>query len=134
MATKNTAPSKGAKKPTATKLPPTRKPRSAIADLDVDERRAFEEWKVERERNAAAWDHKKPEELELEFLKKLNDREKKKKNASGASGKKKTKDCGDNDPCGEKQPKIDLEMLAEKVFFRLIFEARIERERAGWAG
>ena len=27
---------------------------------------------------------------------------------------------------------IDLEQLAEKIFQRLVFEARIERERFGW--
>lgn len=37
-------------------------------------------------------------------------------------------------PCMEEGPvDIDLERLAGLVFERLIFEARIERERAGWA-
>lgn len=30
--------------------------------------------------------------------------------------------------------RLDLELLAEKVMQRLMFEVRIERERAGWTG
>ncbi len=42
--------------------------------------------------------------------------------------------CGDDNPCGDpKIEKIDLENLAELVFQRLVFEARIEAERTGWA-
>lgn len=36
------------------------------------------------------------------------------------------------DPCGKRNKPINVEMLAEKVYERLLFEARIERERIGW--
>ena len=128
MVTRNAAPTKGAKRPKpAPKAQP--EPRSRISDLDVDERRAFEEWKRAKLQNQAAWEHKTDEEMELGFLEKLNKKSKKK-----GSQKDKSGGCADEDPCGDPKPQIDLEMLAEKVFQRLIFEARIERERVGWAG
>jgi len=39
--------------------------------------------------------------------------------------------CPDNDPCKPKK-ELNMQLLAERVFERLIFEARIERERVGW--
>ena len=133
MATKNTAPTNGAKKPKAAAKAP-REPRSRISELDVDERRAFEEWKRDQEQKQGAWEHKTNEELELKFLEKLN--KKSEQSAKGGKSGKKDKSggCPDDDPCGKRKPQIDLEMLAEKVFQQLIFEARIERERVGWAG
>ncbi len=52
-----------------------------------------------------------------------------------AKSKERETGCGDGGPCGDKQqgqPRIDLETLADLVFKRLILEARIEQERAGW--
>jgi len=135
MATKQPTPTKGAQKPKpASHSQQVREQRSQIADLDVDERRAFEEWKREQEQNQSAWEHKTQEELELKFLEKLN--KKNEQNEKGTRRKKKSKseNWGNEDPCGNRKPQIDLELLAEKVFQRLIFEARIERERAGGAG
>jgi hypothetical protein len=129
MVTKNAVPANGANRPkAAAKLRRAREAPSAIADLDVDQRRAFEEWKGEKERNLAAWEHPTKEELELEFLQTLKGKSK--------TGSKEIKSdgCGDGTPCGDRKPKIDVETLADKVFLRLIFEARIERERTGWAG
>jgi hypothetical protein len=44
--------------------------------------------------------------------------------------------CGGafGNPCedAEKTDKIDFEKLAQKIFQRLVMEARVERERAGW--
>ena len=43
--------------------------------------------------------------------------------------------CGDGGPCGDAGDpiaEIDLEILADKVFQRLMWEARLERERSGW--
>ena len=43
--------------------------------------------------------------------------------------------CGGlENPCEppDKADKINLEVLAQKIFQRLVFEARVERERAGW--
>ena|SRR5579859_3714757 len=45
--------------------------------------------------------------------------------------KKADEGCPDNDPCKPKK-ELNMQLLAEKVFERLIFEARIERERVGW--
>jgi len=119
MATKNTVPTNGAKKPKpAPKAPP--EPRSRISDLDVDERRAFEEWKRDQEQNQGAWEHPTNEELELKFLEKLN--KKSEQRAKGAKSSKKDTSfgCPDDDPCGDRKPQIDLELLAEKVFQQLI--------------
>ena len=130
MVTKQAAPPSGAKKAkAAAKFKPAREIPSAIADLDVDERRAFEEWKREEARNRPAWKNPTKEELELEFLETL----KKDKKQKGSTHKK-SDGCGDYDPCADRKPKIDMEMLAEKVFAKLIVEARIEHERIGWAG
>ena len=121
-AKKNHAPAR--KKPKAAAKPTlTREPRSAISELDVDERRAFEEWKQKNERDQSAWEHQTKEELELEFLEKLNDKSKK--------GHKKGKSGGHHGLCPDPKPKIDLEALAEKVVQRLILEARLEHGRAG---
>jgi hypothetical protein len=124
---------KNAKTAPKPKPQPKREVPSAISGLDVDERRAFEDWKREEERNRPAWKNPTKEELELEFLELLKEKSKKSK-SGGALSMKKLSDCGNNDPCGDQMPKIDMEMLAEKVFQRLIFEARLERERIGWAG
>ena len=135
MVTKTT-PTRGGKNPKPAPQPkpkPKREVPSAISGLDVDERRAFEDWKREEERNRPAWKNPTKEELELEFLELLKEKSKKGKTGDALS-RKKSSDCGDNDPCGDQKPKIDMETLAEKVFQRLIFEARIERERIGWAG
>jgi hypothetical protein len=44
--------------------------------------------------------------------------------------------CGGafGDPCNppDKADKINFEVLAQKIYQRLVFEARVERERAGW--
>ncbi len=40
--------------------------------------------------------------------------------------------CTESHPCGGVKVDIDLEALSELVFRRLIFEARLERERTGW--
>jgi hypothetical protein len=52
--------------------------------------------------------------------------------AGGGSGEA---PCGGfGNPCEEpdKADKVNLEVLAQKIFQRLVFEARVERERAGW--
>jgi hypothetical protein len=41
---------------------------------------------------------------------------------------------GPGNPCEDvdKGDRINMEVLAQKIFQRLVFEARIERERSGW--
>jgi len=135
MTTKQPTPTKGAQKPKTVSQPQAaREQRSQIADLDVDERRAFEEWKREQEQKQSAWEHKTQEELELKFLEKLNKKNEEKEKGTRRKKKNKSESWGHEDPCGNRKPQIDLELLADKVFQRLIFEARIERERAGGAG
>jgi type IV secretory pathway VirB10-like protein len=135
MAIRQPTPTKGAQKPkTASQPHAVREQRSQIADLDVDERRAFEEWKREQEQKQSAWEHKTQEELELKFLEKLNKKNEEKEKGTRRKKKNKSESWGNEDACGNRKPQIDLELLADKVFQRLIFEARIERERAGGAG
>src|SRR5262245_60393802 len=131
MVTKTDA-NKGTSSPKPTGRAPTTEEREAdqtVAGFDVDQRRAFEDWKREEERNRPAWKNPTKEELEVEYLEYLKD---KKRKGKGGSLSMKSSDCADVDPCGKAKPQIDMEMLAEKVFQRLIFEARIERERIGW--
>jgi hypothetical protein len=47
-------------------------------------------------------------------------------------GAKPTAGVAANDPCGTRKKPINVELLADKVYERLLFEARIERERIGW--
>ena len=61
------------------------------------------------------------------------------------ASKDSTKEAGDLEPGSRREPaagpapaerimeQIDLEMLAERVFDRLMAETRVERERAGWS-
>lgn len=125
-----TVPKPGAKKPkpVVRSLPTSeREAAEVVAGFDVDERRAFEDWKREEERNRPAWKNPTKEELEVEYLEQLKEKSRKGR-SGGRLSKKKWTDCGDQ------KPKIDMETLADKVFQRLIFEARLERERIGWAG
>ena len=41
--------------------------------------------------------------------------------------------CSDEHPCDDQLPQVDMQSLAERIFQRLMFEARIERERIGRA-
>ena len=122
MVTKTAAPARGAQRPKVA-VPP--KPQSKVSDkldeLDEELRTKFEAWRKEKERTGS---RSTPEELLKEFLEKQI-----KKSAA-----KKDKGLFGDDRCGAIRTRMDLELLAEKVFMRLICEARIERERSGWAG
>ena len=134
------------------------------ADLNAEELRELDEAIAERLRNPASYAGKTKEQVEEEETKKLIKSLKGKgKNKHGKShGCGGHSPCGDNKslkawkpyqrrdvglmggqvfqrvdaarPKGNNYIGLDVEQLAEKVFQRLIFEARIERERTGWAG
>ena len=92
---------------------------AALDELTVEMREKFEDWRKEKERTG---NRDTPQELLKEFLEKQI----KKKNA-------KKEKFGD-EKCGAIRTRMDLDLLAEKVLMRLIWDARVERERSGWAG
>jgi hypothetical protein len=130
-ATKTTgAPQPGRRPITAPTTAP--KPRRRPEGLDADQLRELDETIAERLRNPGSWAGKTKEQVEEEETKKLL------KSLKGDADDKikyrKSGGCGYSDPCGnKKKPELDLELLADKIFQRLIYEARVERERAGWA-
>jgi hypothetical protein len=121
MANKPAVPAKGPQRPKAA-LRPTPKKDTSIDDLDNEVRRDFEAWRKEKERKG---ERGTPDGLLKEFLEKRKEK---------SDSKVEKVSRRSEDKCGVKKPRIDFETLAEKVFMRLVFEARIERERSGWAG
>ena len=123
MVHKSPIPAKGAQHPkTAVPTKPQPTLDAKLDELDEELRTKFEDWRKEQERIGR---RETPDELLKEFLE-----NKIKRNAA----KKDKFLLGDDGKCGAKRTRMDLELLAEKVFTRLICEARIERERSGWAG
>jgi len=140
----------------------SKQPARRSSELNADQRRQLDEAIAERMRNPASWAGQTKEQVEKEETKKLlkSLKGKKKHSKSGDCGG--GSPCGDKDSRQKWTPYqrrdvglvggqvfqridttrskgiafhgLDVELLADIVFQRLIFEARIERERTGWAG
>ena len=123
MVTKTVVPARGVQRPKVAVRPKHQsKADDKLDELDEELRTRFEAWRKEKERKGARG---ATDELLKQFLEKQTEKSKdKKEKQSGLS----------DDRCGAIRTRMDLELLAEKVFMRLICEARIERERSGWAG
>jgi len=162
MVTKSATKPQGAP-PTATRpKAASKQPTRRSSELNADQRRQLDEAIAERMRNPASWAGQTKEQVEKEETKKLlkSLKGKNKHSKSGDCGG--YSPCGDKDPREKWKPYqrrdvglvggqvyqridtsrskgiafrgLDVELMAELVYRRLIFEARIERERTGWAG